>query len=245
MEQLRTIADEMLTVYETSKGEKVIKARELHEQLLVGKVFAAWIQERIEKYGFIENEDFFPISEKTNGRPKTDYILTLDVAKEIAMVQNNEQGRAIRKYFIEVEKRFRQQSKPQSVEDLIILQANSMKELKQRVEQQTQELSDVKHRMDNYDKIDQIGDLQQRLNNMIRKYAADNGVAFPEAWRHFRRSFNTAYRTNIKTLMKNYQSKHGLKSITAPQYLSMANRLDDAIRVADKMLNSQTFLTTR
>lgn len=245
MNQLKVIADEMLPVYENQSGEKLVNARELHEQLLVGKVFAAWIQDRIEKYGFLENEDFFPFLEKTSGRPKTEYMLTMDTAKEIAMVQNNEQGRAIRKYFIKVEKEYRKQHQPQSIEDLIIMQAQSVKELRQKVEQQDKKLETVHHRLDNIDKLDTIGDLQQRLNSMIRKYAAQNGIAFPEAWRHFRRAFNNAYRTNLKSLMKNYQIKHGLKSLTAPQYLSMANRLEDAIRVADKMLNQQTFLTTR
>jgi phage anti-repressor protein len=126
MKGLKVVANEMLPVYETSTGEKVVDARELHEQLLVGKVFAAWIQEKFERYGFIEGEDFFPISEKTqNGRPKQDYILTLDTAKEIAMVQNNEMGRAIRKYFIEVEKRFKQ---PKTQVEMIAMMAQQMVE---------------------------------------------------------------------------------------------------------------------
>lgn len=113
MNGLKVVANDMLPVYESNSGEKVVNARELHEKLMVGKVFAAWIQERIEKYGFKENEDFFPISEKTlNGRPRIEYLLTLDTAKEIAMVQNNEMGRSIRKYFIEVEKKAKQMVVP-------------------------------------------------------------------------------------------------------------------------------------
>lgn len=108
MTNLKVIANDMLPVLENEQGEKFVNARELHKQLLVGKVFGAWIKEKINSYGFIEKEDFIPFLEKSNfGRPKTEYLLTLDTAKELAMVQSNEMGRAIRKYFIEVEKQAR------------------------------------------------------------------------------------------------------------------------------------------
>ncbi|MBP1971637.1 phage anti-repressor protein/ribosomal protein S20 [Virgibacillus natechei] len=245
MNQLKTIADEVLPVYEKDTGEKLVSARELHQQLFSKQEFVNWIKRRIDNYGFIEGEDFLTtLSKSTGGRPSTEYLLLLDTAKEVAMVENNEQGRAIRKYFIQVEK---QSKVEQPKTQLEILQGtiNQMVMQEKDIKQIKQENEALKHRMDNYDKIDQLGDLQQRLNNMIRKYAAQNGIAFPEAWRHFRRSFNNSYRTNIKTLMKNFQTKHGLKSITAPQYLSMSGRLEDAVRVADKMLNQQTFLTNK
>ncbi|MFA1821212.1 antA/AntB antirepressor family protein [Virgibacillus oceani] len=246
MNQLKVIADEMLPVYETSTGEKVVNGRELHEQLFVARDFPTWIQDRIRKYGFKLNEDFSTFRGKSNGgRPTTEYLLLLDTAKEIAMVENNEQGRVIRKYFIEVEKEHRKQNQPQSIEDLIIMQAQNMKDIRTKLENQGKQLETVNHRLDNYDKIDQIGDLQQRLNNMVRKYAAQNGIAFPEAWRHFTKGFNNAYRTNLKSLIKHYKEKHGLKNLTAPQYLSMAGRLEDAVRVADKMLNQQAILTSK
>lgn len=105
---LKTIADDLLPVYETDKGNRVVDARELHEQLVVSTRYNDWINRMIEKYGFVENEDFYSFLSKTNGRPSAEYLLTLDTAKEIAMVQNNEAGRAIRKYFIDVEKQHRQ-----------------------------------------------------------------------------------------------------------------------------------------
>ncbi|MDA2508329.1 antA/AntB antirepressor family protein [Bacillus cereus] len=236
MNQLKVIANEMLPVYQNENGEKFVNARELHEQMLVGKVFAAWIQERIEKYGFIEREDFFPVSEKTNGRPKVEYWLTLDTAKEIAMVQNNEAGRVIRKYFIEVEKRFRQQQ-AKSPAELIYMLAQQNMESERRMSQLQQQVTTVQHRLDNYDKIDTIGDLQQRLNKMIRRYAHQEKMTISSAWRAFTDAFNTAYKTNLKLRITNYKEKHGLKDLTRPQYLSMTNQLEDAVRVADKLLN--------
>ncbi|ELD8295041.1 phage antirepressor KilAC domain-containing protein, partial [Listeria innocua] len=97
----------MLPVLENEKGEKFVDARMLHEKLLVNTRFNDWISRMIGNYGYENGLDFYSTLSKTNGRPSTNYFLTLDTAKELAMVQNNEMGRAIRKYFIEVEKQAR------------------------------------------------------------------------------------------------------------------------------------------
>lgn len=92
-------------------GEKIetVNARDLHRFLEVGKVFAAWVQERIVQYGFVENADFVVVSETgknpLGGRPAIDYFLTIDMAKELSMVERNDKGKLARKYFIECEKK--------------------------------------------------------------------------------------------------------------------------------------------
>ncbi|HEL8054231.1 TPA: antA/AntB antirepressor family protein [Escherichia coli] len=87
-------------------------ARDLHDFLGVGKVFAAWITARISEYKLVENQDYVLTISKTGKRQNVlckDYHLTLDTAKELAMVERNEKGRQIRRYFIECEKQLRQQ----------------------------------------------------------------------------------------------------------------------------------------
>ncbi|UUE91778.1 antA/AntB antirepressor family protein [Bacillus cereus] len=237
MNQLKVIANEMLPVYQNENDEKFVNARELHDQLMSKQKFADWIKKRIENYGFTENEDFFiSLGKSTGGRPTTDFILTMDTAKEISMVENNEMGRAIRKYFIEVEKRFRQQQ-AKSPAELIYMLAQQNMESERRMSQLQQQVTTVQHRLDNYDRIDTIGDLQQRLNQMIRRYAHQERMPISNAWKAFTEAFNTAYKTNLKLKITNYKEKHGLKDLTRPQYLSMTNQLEDAVRVADKLLN--------
>lgn len=108
MNNLTIIENGLVPIYKGESGQ-IVDARELHEFLESKQEFTNWIKGRAEKYGFIENEDFTIIlSKSTGGRPSTEYILTIDTAKEIAMVENNEQGRLVRKYFIDVEKRSRQ-----------------------------------------------------------------------------------------------------------------------------------------
>ncbi|GAB1664102.1 antA/AntB antirepressor family protein [Mannheimia haemolytica] len=95
---------------------KGINARNLHQALKVGRDFSTWIKSRLEKVGFIEEQDFIIVQNYAIGSPKlgsqkggnrrevNDYILSIDTAKHICLMENNEVGREIRNYFIEAEK---------------------------------------------------------------------------------------------------------------------------------------------
>ena len=101
-----------LVIKENELGQ-VISAKELHEFLEVGRDYTTWIKCRIRRYNFVENEDFQSISLihqiggiKGGDRKSKDYLLTLDMAKELSMIENNEKGRQARKYFIACEKKY-------------------------------------------------------------------------------------------------------------------------------------------
>lgn len=90
----------------------VVSARALHGALGVGRMFAHWIKDRIAEYEFVENQDYVIACQnwqaKTRGgHNRKDYHLTINMAKELAMVERNEQGRAIRRYFIQCEEALR------------------------------------------------------------------------------------------------------------------------------------------
>lgn len=109
---LQVLEKGLVPIYSDENAETLINGRELHEFLGSKRQFADWIKDRIEKYSFIENEDFYIISQicetsSGGGTVKKEYILKIDTAKEIAMVENNSKGRQVRKYFIEAEKRFK------------------------------------------------------------------------------------------------------------------------------------------
>lgn len=111
------------------KLQQAVSAKQLHTSLNVGRDFSTWFSNRIEQYGLNQNEDYIlldysPIlmNQSTNnnqyspelgkntrrGRPEKDYLLTIGTAKELAMIENNEHGRAIRKYFIKCEEQLKQ-----------------------------------------------------------------------------------------------------------------------------------------
>ncbi|MEO9648827.1 MAG: antA/AntB antirepressor family protein [Roseobacter sp.] len=95
---------------ENFNGEltKTVNARELHEWLENKDHFSTWIKDRISQYGFVEGGDFVVIREtpknSSGGRPATDYYISLDMAKELSMVERNEKGKEARQYFIDCER---------------------------------------------------------------------------------------------------------------------------------------------
>jgi len=91
-----------------SNGQRAVNARDLHQFLESKQHFSNWIQNRIEEYQFIEGQDFEVfnkfIKNPSGGRPAKEYALSLDMAKELSMVERTERGREARRYFIEMEK---------------------------------------------------------------------------------------------------------------------------------------------
>ena len=83
-----------------------VSARDLHETLQIGTRFNDWFP-RMCEYGFVEGSDFYSNLSKTSemgGRPSMDYDISIDMAKQICMIQRTEMGRKIRQYFIDLEK---------------------------------------------------------------------------------------------------------------------------------------------
>lgn len=107
--------NELIQVAERQIGDgtiQTVNARDLHAFLGVGKDFSNWMKGRIEQYGFVENQDFVidsPVLANQSGRGgdrrSKEYHLSLDMAKELAMVERNDKGKQARQYFIECERR--------------------------------------------------------------------------------------------------------------------------------------------
>ena len=110
MEELKVIENEIVSVYETDKGEKVVYGTELYKVLEVKSKFADWVKNRLNDCDAIENKDFQSFSKilEKGGRPQTEYIIQLDTAKEMAMLERNDIGKQVRRYFIDVEKKYKE-----------------------------------------------------------------------------------------------------------------------------------------
>ena len=109
-----------------------VNARDLWKQLGVGKDFSSWIKQQIERLKLVENKHYIVYTVKgenpTGGRPQRDYIVDIDTAKMIAMMENNTKGDEVRKYFIEVEKKA---NKPMDILDMVIYSAQQLKQQQQ------------------------------------------------------------------------------------------------------------------
>lgn len=85
-------------------GQPTVSARELHEGLDIKTPYTMWF-ERMAEYGFTDGKDFFTkMLESTGGRPSVDHAMTVDMAKQICMIQRTEQGRTYRQYLLDLEK---------------------------------------------------------------------------------------------------------------------------------------------
>jgi phage anti-repressor protein len=100
-----------ITSVTTDLTTPCIDARELHEFLGSKQHFNDWIKNRITKFDFIENQDFqlhiFMMPENLGMQVRHDYIVSPHMAKELGMLENNERGKAIRKYFIQCEEQLK------------------------------------------------------------------------------------------------------------------------------------------
>ena len=108
-----------------------VNARDLHKVLESRYQFADWIKTRLEETDARENIDYIVFSEKSEkGRPLIEYALTTDIAKEIAMLERNEIGKKVRRYFIEVEKAYKQTFVvPQTLSEALYLAAGQAKQI--------------------------------------------------------------------------------------------------------------------
>lgn len=108
MEQLTEMQNPLINLHEQQDGSVAVSGRELHEFLEIKSNYTTWF-ERMTEYGFDEGSDYSLLSNFGNqtgrgGHNKLDHAITIDMAKEISMIQRNEKGKRARQYFLQVEK---------------------------------------------------------------------------------------------------------------------------------------------
>lgn len=128
---------QVFNIQEKENGEIAISGRELHEALEIKTRYNDWF-ERMQGYGYQENIDFVAITQKrvtAQGNVTTfiDHALTIDTAKEIAMIQRNKIGRAVRQHFIRIEDAWN--SPEMIVERALQIQTNKVEKLEAQVEE--------------------------------------------------------------------------------------------------------------
>ena len=109
-----------------------VNARDIHNYLQVNSKFADWIKRAISKYDFKENIDYvcFLKNEKAgNNAISREYIVTMDMAKELAMLENNPKGRETRKYFINCEKELQKSSPYAALQEIATFQKRQLDQL--------------------------------------------------------------------------------------------------------------------
>lgn len=187
-------------------GKQLVSARELHEFLEVSTRYNDWIKIRIEKYDFEENEDFITLTENlVYGGKQNVHFISVDMAKELSMVENNEKGSQARKYFIEVEKKFKENIPPLSKEVQAIFAIDA------RTVQMDGRLTKLENTM-TIDYSQQL-ELRETANRKVVEtlggkdapaYKECSKKAFSELWKMFKRimQVNSYRNTSTKEYVK-------------------------------------------
>lgn len=113
-----------------NNGKKAVNARDLHAFLESKRDFSTWIKDRIKSYDFIEGVDYQSFTEiverEIGATTRIEYALSISMAKELSMIENNERGKQARKYFIACEENKHELSRKELA--LMVVQAEEEKE---------------------------------------------------------------------------------------------------------------------
>ncbi|ELV9545235.1 antA/AntB antirepressor family protein [Campylobacter coli] len=158
-------------------------AREIFQFLNSEQEYSNWIKNRISHYDFIENQDYIIELVYTKGRPRKEYYVTLDMAKELCMVENNEKGRQARRYFIECEKRLKN-IEQEKMQKLAFHQSLGYKsQLKQQKEHYENKIKALKYDLDHKNELSFKRKLSQKELLELRKILArDYGILCIKEW---------------------------------------------------------------
>lgn len=141
--------NELIKITQDENGNSVVSGRDLHDFLEVQTKYLDWFNRMIE-YGFTENVDFSTINELSQKKEGSRFVkrnivnhaLTLDMAKEISMIQRTEKGKQARQYFIEVEKEYKKQINesqfrlPTNLTEMTLMFNNVMQGQDKKIEEQ-------------------------------------------------------------------------------------------------------------
>lgn len=174
MENLTIFNTDIIPVYITDEGEKLVIGRELHERLNIGSRYNDWIPDMI-ALGFRENVDFSSFTEKRvkpqGGRPAENHALSLDMAKHIAMIQRTPEGFAIRQKLIELENSITELS-PQ-LQVLINLE-HKQKQQEQEIKQTNGKIEAVNADLQEFKQdIPLLGVEEIKVSNAVKKKGVD------------------------------------------------------------------------
>ncbi|MER0069442.1 antA/AntB antirepressor family protein [Corynebacterium sp. KPL3806] len=186
-------------------GAQAVMGRDLHAFLEVRDNYTDWMK-RMVAYGFSAGQDFSEISDKPKGagRPRTDHIVTLDMAKEISMIQRTEKGKQARQYFIECERRAKETAElsPEEIMARAIKVADhTIKELEAKTADQALALEAAKPKVEYYDHCVSIeSDVMT-----VKDWGAHFGLTEPQA----RQKLLDAKMIYRKTQTREWSSRKG------------------------------------
>lgn len=205
-----------------NNGKKAVNARDLHSFLESKRDFSTWIKDRIKSYDFIEGVDFQSFTEiverEIGATKRIEYALSISMAKELSMIENNERGRQARKYFIACEENKHELSRKELA--LMVIQAEEEKEklllennhLSETVNLQTEELQKAAPKVNYYDNY------LQSVNTQTSTQVAKQIGMYAEKLHKKLKEIGIIYRQSGQWILHTPYSTFGLHSTRTQTY---------------------------
>jgi len=199
--------NELVKVTQNQEFQNVVSARDLHKELEIKTRFSLWVEQNFKN--FDANEDFSrvvtttPLNQYGGTQEITDYAITLDMAKHLAMLSKTEKGKEVRRYFIEFEKMHTQT--PTTYKDALLalvakIEENEKLQLENKV--QSQQIGELKPKASYYDLVLQSDELLP-----ISIISKDYGMS-PRKMNTILASLGVQYKTGgVWLLYAKYQDK--------------------------------------
>lgn len=214
MENLKVIESELVPVYETSTGEKVVYGTELHKVLGVKSNYRDWIRNRISDCDATEHEDYEPAKILApSGQSKNEHIIKLDTAKEMAMLERNDKGKQVRRYFIQVEKKYK---KIKEAGLTAVLPNAQIEELSRNVNLLVSIFTKGKHPqavVENpfYTPAEDISDKVRELSSLVTCVASAYGIDRNKTLHFLYQTLENHLKVSLDAALVEYQSKRGIR----------------------------------
>ena len=249
MEELKKIETGMVPVYETSTGEKVVYGTELHGVLETKSNYREWGKRRISDVEATDGEDYttVEISTLAGGTPKKEHIIKLDIAKEMAMLERNEKGKQVRRYFIQIEKKYK------AAQEIVAKQLQNIMQFIEQQEKFNQEIlqkfNDIQIPQGRNIKEDSITDCVKDesesvkrikiLNKLIAKMAKVCGWERRFAFHRLYKTLEEVLDISLDDYLEIHQAETGDMNISTLEMLVEYNRLyETAVRLCINTINS-------
>ena len=230
--------NELIKITTNEVGEPTVLGRELHEFLGVKTLYKDWFPRMVE-YGFTEGKDFNPLKNeqvrfegnREVARELTDHLLTIDMAKEICMIQRTEVGKQARQYFIQVEKDYNSPEKIMA--RALRIAEKELSTLRLETKVQAQQIAELQPKATYYDLILQCPSLLSVTEiakdyglsaKGLNKILHDNGIQYSQSgvWFLYAKYQDKGY-TSTKT--QNYNRPDGTQGSRVHTYWTQKGRI--------------------
>lgn len=229
--------NELIKIEINENNEQVVSGRELYKFLEVKTRYNDWINKRIKEYGFIKNIDFVTITQKKvtaqgNASEYIDHFLKINMAKELTMIENNEKGRVLRKYFIDCENKW-------NSPEMILMKANQIQG--RMIENYKKELDEIKLELEYKNEIIEgiTNDIDvYRKKDILNRVVRKAGANFRNRWSELYKVYEETYHVNLKARREGFDKKQILKKDRCKSVLEYAlnfGHIDNLYNIALKL----------